>query len=446
MKKKPEISVGIVSAREIYFCLNTSYRLNGMEESFSGEGRISISDDEEICVFFNDSQITFSESVIFEPIEPEAANFDLFDVIIGLQFHWERKENQRFKGKLKFIADCGNLTAINILPVEDYLVSVISSEMSATSSTEFLKAHAVISRSWLLAQIEKATGLDQSGDTYCTVSETDDEYCRWYDREDHTLFDVCADDHCQRYQGITKAFTKTVEEAVRSTSGEILMFQNRFCDARFSKCCGGITENFENNWEPVVHPYLTRVADSHTADFIPDLTAEEEAEKWIRSSPQSFCNTNDQKVLSQVLNDYDQETTTFFRWVVTLSQEQISDLLRRKTGWDFGEVLDLIPVERGYSGRLIRLKIIGTKKTMTIGKELFIRKALSESHLYSSAFIVEKICENGDIPSSFTLTGAGWGHGCGLCQIGAAVMGENGYIYKDILAHYFKEATLEKKY
>jgi SpoIID/LytB domain protein len=358
---------------------------------------------------------------------------------------------------LKFIVDTVYLIAVNILPVEDYLVSVISSEMSATSSPEFLKAHAVISRSWLLAQKEKSSVIHQSGEAYCTVTETPDEYCCWYDREDHKLFDVCADDHCQRYQGTTKAFTTTADAAVRSTFGEVLAYDGHICDARFSKCCGGVTEKFENNWEPIAHPYLTRVADRITAfsGNVSDLTREEEAEKWIRSVPPAFCNTDDRKALSQVLNDYDLETTAFFRWTVRYTQKQISDLLRRKTGWDFGEILDLIPVERGCSGRIKRLKVIGTKKTMTIGKELFIRKALSESHLYSSAFVVEKInikerCQsqisNCQLPTVFILTGAGWGHGCGLCQIGAAVMGEEGYGYNEILAHYFQGAMLDKRY
>jgi SpoIID/LytB domain len=458
MKKIPQIDVGIVSAGKICFRLNAPYRLSGTKVIVSGEGKAIISENGEISVSFNDSPINAiakenglpdSNFVLLEPLEPETADFDLYDVVIGIQFHWERKENQRFKGKLKFIADSGSLVAINILPVEDYLVSVISSEMSAASSLEFLKTHAVISRSWLLAQKEKASGLSLSGKIYSAVTETADEYCRWYDREDHSLFDVCADDHCQRYQGITKAFTQISEEAVRSTGGEVLIFEDNICDARFSKCCGGITENFENNWEPVVHPYLTQVRDilsTNDSGSILDLTREEEAEKWIRSVPPAFCNTNNKKVLSQILNDYDQETTTFFRWKVVLTQEQISDLLCRKTGWDFGYVHDLVPVQRGNSGRLVRLKIIGTKKTMTIGKELFIRKALSESHLYSSAFIIEKTSEKGGIPTAFTLIGAGWGHGSGLCQIGAAMMGEKGYGYKEILAHYFKGATLEKRY
>ena len=473
MEKTPEIEIGIVSAEEIRFRLNTPYRLSGTEEIALGEGMAMISSNGKISVFIKDSGLIPAKKksrktpavkpdtdfALLEPMIPGKTDFELYNVVIGIQFHWERKEKQRFIGNLKFIQDSGSIVAVNILPIEDYLVSVISSEMSTTSSPEFLKAHAVISRSWLLAQKEKAFGLHQSGEAYRAVSETPDEYCRWYDREDHKLFDVCADDHCQRYQGITKAFAKISEEAVRSTCGEVLTFQDRICDARFSKCCGGITENFENNWEPVIHPYLTKVRDCKDNfttdltkarncrdDLIPDLTKEPEAEKWIRSAPEAFCNTSDKKVLSQVLNDYDQETTTFYRWTVTLTQEQISDLLRRKTGWDFGDIIDLIPVERGYSGRLIRLKIVGTKKNMTIGKELFIRKALSESHLYSSAFIVEKNSTDGALPAAFTLIGAGWGHGSGLCQIGAAMMGEKGYTYKEILTHYFKGATLEKRY
>ena len=440
------ISVGILTAAEIRFRLNAPYRMRGTEETFTGEGKVTISGDGKIEVSFTSKETAnWTDTIEFEPVEPENADFDLYDVVIGLQFHWERKENQRFKGALKFIVDSGNLVAVNTLSIEDYLVSVISSEMSATSSPEFLKAHAVISRGWLIAQKEKASGLHQSESAYNSVTETADEYCCWYDREDHKLFDVCADDHCQRYQGITKAYTKTSEEAVRSTAGEVMTYRDNICDTRFFKCCGGVTEKFENNWEPVVHPYLTRVEDCEPGDAhnAPDLTKEEEAERWIRSAPSSFCNTSDKKILSQVLNEYDQETTAFYRWKVTLTQEQISDLIRRKTGWDFGDILDLIPVERGCSGRIIRLKIIGTKKTMTIGKELFIRKALSESHLYSSAFIVEK---TNNTPTVFTLTGAGWGHGSGLCQIGAAVMGEKGYSYKEILAHYFKGAVLEKKY
>jgi SpoIID/LytB domain protein len=346
---------------------------------------------------------------------PAHASFILKEVPIGIDFHWERKEDQEFKGELKIIREGDKLTAINLIPIEDYLVSVISSEMNATGYIELLKAHAVISRSWLLAQKEKASQLHQSQTAYSPVTETADEYIRWYDREDHAHFDVCADDHCQRYQGITRASTPQVKEAVESTFGEVLLYDNKICDTRFSKCCGGITEKFENCWEPIPHPYLDSVADP-------------------------FCNTNDKNVLSQVLNNYDQETLDFYRWKVEYSKEEISDLIRRKSGWDFGEIRDLIPVERGPSGRIIRLKIVGAQLTKTIGKELFIRKVLSETHLYSSAFEVKKEKDK------FVLNGSGWGHGVGLCQIGAAVMAKEGYTYKEILAHYFSGAELKKCY
>jgi SpoIID/LytB domain protein len=267
-------------------------------------------------------------------------------------------------------------------------------------------------------------------------------YIRWYDREDHSRFDVCADDHCQRYQGITKVSASQVYEALKATSGEVLLYEGKICDARFYKCCGGITETFENVWEPVVHPYLTQVIDNNVvpADYNTDLTREENARAWILGNPPAFCNTHDKEVLTHVLNDYDQETQDFYRWQVRLSSAEIKDLLFRKVGINVGDVLDLIPVERGVSGRLIRLKIVGSKGEITIGKELEIRKALSESHLYSSAFIVEKQ-EN-----AFVLKGAGWGHGVGLCQIGAAIMGAKGYPYQEILTHYFPHAELKKIY
>jgi SpoIID/LytB domain protein len=342
---------------------------------------------------------------------PARSSFIIKDVPIGIHFHWERKEDQEFLGELRIIREGDQLTAINIIPIEDYLTSVISSEMSATSFPELLKAHAVISRSWLLAQKEKAAQVHH----YSSVVETAGEYIRWYDREDHARFDVCADDHCQRYQGITRASVPAVKEAVESTSGELLMYQGKICDARFSKCCGGQTELFENCWEPVAHPYLESITDP-------------------------FCNTQDQKVLRQVLNQYDQDTRDFYRWKVEYTQDELSELIRLKSGWDFGEITDLIPIERGPSGRIIRLKIAGTRLSKTIGKELFIRKVLSESHLYSSAFDVSKAS------GKFILNGKGWGHGVGLCQIGAALMAKEGYTYKEILAHYFPRAELKKMY
>ena len=438
----PTIEVGIMSAKNIEFRLNGSFG----KDAENITGNAAVCDDSSFVLNLGERQQTFNDSVLFEPAGEDEANFELHHVVIGVQFHWEREETQRFKGKLKIYVENGMLTAVNILSLEDYLLSVISSEMSATSSLELLKAHAVISRSWLLAQIEK--GRQMKDANYRTLIRTDEGYIRWYDREDHSRFDVCADDHCQRYQGITKVSSPQVYEALKATSGEVLMYGNAVCDARFYKCCGGITEKFENVWEPVVHPYLTKVIDNDTAPeaYNSDLTVEENARAWILGNPPAFCNTRDNTVLAQVLNDYDQETQDFFRWKVTLTREQIKDLLFRKIGFDAGDVLDLIPLERGVSGRIIRMKIVGSNNTAVIGKELEIRKALSESHLYSSAFVVEKVYEASGIPEKFVLTGAGWGHGVGLCQIGAAIMSAKGYSYQDILTHYFPDSELKRIY
>jgi len=380
------------------------------------------------------------------PENPEDSQFTLHNVTIGINFHWERDEDQTFKGGLKLLIEEGKISAINILPLEDYLMSVISSEMSATSSQELLKAHAVISRSWLLAQIEKNKALQSGSKNYQSLHQTETERIKWYDREDHANFDVCADDHCQRYQGITRANTPMVVQAVKETWGEVLTDDGAICDARFSKCCGGMVEVFENVWEPVNHPYLQKVVDNdqNPKGYPLDLQNEPAAERWILGKPDAFCNTTDKEVLSQVLNDYDQETNDFYRWSVSYEQHELSELIKKRTGIDFGTIQELIPVERGGSSRLIKLKIVGDKKTMIIGKELEIRKALSPSHLYSSAFVVTKTEQEEKV--TFTLRGAGWGHGVGLCQIGAAVMGAKGYSYDAILMHYFKGASLEKKY
>jgi SpoIID/LytB domain protein len=351
-------------------------------------------------------------------------------------------------GTLKFVVHEDKITAINILPVEDYLTSVISSEMSATSSLELLKAHAVVSRSWLFAQIEKRKAMSDKGDGFFSFTKTKEEYIRWYDREDHTIFDVCADDHCQRYQGITKASNATVAKAVKATRGQILIYDNKICDARFSKCCGGATEEFEYCWEDKHYDYLTAVrdADLEEARPLPDLTDEKEAERWIRKAPASFCDTHDKKILSQILNNYDQETTDFYRWKVRYTQEELAELIRKNTKTDYGDILDLIPVQRGTSGRICKLKIVGSEKTLTIGKELEIRRTLSNSHLFSSAFVVDKGELKDGVPQWFLLSGAGWGHGVGLCQIGAAVMGEKGYAYDEILLHYYKNAEIKRFY
>ena len=438
--KQPDVTVGIVSAQKIHFSLNKPYLAKG--EKVLGEQVVEFS---EGGVLWNGNQYS---QLTFHPQSADAS-FSLSDVTIGVNFHWERKETQTFLGTLRFVVESDKIVAINELPVEKYLESVISSEMSATSSLELLKAHAVISRSWLLAQMKKRREVAESGNNFFSFTKKEDTLIRWYDREDHTLFDVCADDHCQRYQGITKETSPHVAEAIRQTKGQILMDGEEICDARFSKCCGGITEEFQYCWEDTPKTYLTAVRDialgvEHT---LPNLTNEEEAEKWIRFNPPAFCNTQDKKILSEVLNDYDQETVDFYRWKVTLTQEKLQQLIADKLKMDFGAILDMKAVERGTSGRISKLQIIGTEKTFTIGKELEIRRALSDSHLLSSAFVVDKYDadENG-VPQRFELIGAGWGHGVGLCQIGAAVMGEEGYLYDAILLHYYQGAEIKKLY
>lgn len=441
---EPQLRVGIMYQPEIIFRLNETYLLSPNGVPYEGIHKVNY---RESKIWLNDEPID-EEILIFRPVRYREASFELNDVTIGIQFHWERKEDQTFKGSLEIRIENEKLTAINILPLEDYLVSVISSEMSATSNLELLKAHAIISRSWLLAQTDKSKTIAASGKNYKSIVETPEEYIRWYDREDHQNFDVCADDHCQRYQGITRQSTPLVEQAIAETRGMLIMHDGKICDARFSKSCGGISETFENVWEPEVHPYLQAIVDNPklAEGFDPDLTREEAAQKWIRNAPEAFCNTHDKEVLSQVLNDYDQETTDFYRWKLVYRQADLAELIARKSGRDFGQIIDLIPVERGLSGRLKKLKIVGTKLTLTIGKELEIRKTLSESHLYSSAFVVDKQNIQNGIPEQFILTGAGWGHGVGLCQIGAAMMGAKGYKSNEILLHYFRGASISKEY
>ena len=434
--KEPEISVGIVNAQEIHFTLNGNFFAKG--ETVTADQVVSFS---EGGILWNNN---LYRELTFTP-QDEQNSFSLYDVTIGINFHWERQETQVFSGTLKLVVEEEKIVAINILPVEEYLTSVISSEMNANSSLELLKAHAVVSRSWLLAQIEKRKAMSGKDEGFFSFTKTKEEYIRWYDREDHTIFDVCADDHCQRYQGITKASNATVAEAVRSTRGCLLMHNNKICDARFTKCCGGVTEEFEYCWEDKHFPYLSAVRDTED-QLIPDLTNEEEAEKWIRQAPQSYCNTQDKHILSQILNNYDQETTDFYRWKVRYTQEELAELIRTNTKGEYGDILDLIPVQRGTSGRICKLKIVGSQKIYTIGKEMEIRRILSDSHLFSSAFVVDKGDEKDGVPQWFQLTGAGWGHGVGLCQVGAAVMGEKGYTYEEILLHYYKGASIRKFY
>ena len=385
------------------------------------------------------------KEIFFEPASP-SSSFELKAVTIGRNFHWQRQEDQCFKGAFNLVTGENGIVVINQVDVEEYLTSVISSEMSAQASKELLKAHAVISRSWLLAQIEKNFRLGRKEEKQQNCYRDNEQLIRWYDREDHTIFDVCADDHCQRYQGITRASNQSVVEAVKETRGQVLMHKHAICDARFSKCCGGVTEEFNYCWEDKHYPYLSAVRDLDTDAPLPDLTQEEEAERWIRQRPESFCHTTDPKILSQILNNYDQETHDFYRWKVRYTQAELAELIATHTKSDYGEILDLIPVERGKSGRISRLKIVGTLKTMTIGKELEIRRTLSPTHLFSSAFVVDKGPEVNGVPEWFELTGAGWGHGVGLCQIGAAVMGEKGYSYDQILLHYYQGAEIRKLY
>ena len=426
--QEPVITVGILSGKEIGFSFPKEFissdgiAICGIQQAVYRKGKICWQEKE-------------YDELSFTPQQDTSSFFELQDVTIGINFHWERKEVQRFKGELKIIVEDDRLTAINIIPIEDYLTNVISSEMSATASLELLKAHAVISRSWLLNKLKVANGklkviMHPDNTANFELSTLPSQLIKWYDHEAHKNFDVCADDHCQRYQGITRTSTPQAIEAVFATRGEVLMYEGEICDARFSKCCGGAFEEFQNCWENVKHPYLIGQRDSKTETRLPDLTKEAEADKWIRTSPTAFCNTHNKQVLSQVLNNYDQETTDFYRWRVCYSQQELSELIHKRSGIEFGKIIDLIPVERGTSGRLVRLKIVGTLRTLIIGKELEIRRTLSSSHLYSSAFVVDKEYKEDEkeIPSRFILTGSGWGHGVGLCQIGAAVMGEQGYI------------------
>lgn len=429
--QQPKIRVGIMAAREIRFCLNDSY--TDGRSSFEGEMSISAVQGR---LSWNGVLI---DSLTLKPND-HGATFTLHDVTIGIGFHWERKEEQTFPGQLKFIIEDGLVRAINILPVEEYLTSVISSEMKPTASREFLRAHAVISRSWVLAQLRSPYRKADAAKPI-TNDHILNRIIKWYDHDQHTLFDVCADDHCQRYQGRTRIISAAAQAAVKDTFGQTLVSEGHLCDARFSKCCGGITEQFETCWQDEHKPYLVALRDSSINEgALPDLTVEENARQWILSEPKSFCNSADGNILSESLNGYDLETPDFYRWTVEYTTAQISDIFRRKSGLDIGDIVDLRPIKRGPSGRIYELEIQGTKSTVTIGKELEIRRTLSESHLFSSAFVIEKTQDG------FILKGAGWGHGVGLCQIGAAVMAAKGYTYREILQHYYPHTALGRFY
>ena len=439
--EEPKVEVGILLEQEaIRFNMQGTYQMPDGKK-VTGEQ----------TAFYQDGQIAWNgasfQEVLFQPTSDDCF-IEIQDVIIGVDFHWERREAQRFQGSLKLIVEEKGITAVNLINVEDYLLSVISSEMSALASLEFLKAHAVISRSWLLDKINHSPA-EKDNENNGQRSMDNGQWIKWYESDAHQRFHVCADDHCQRYQGITRVTSEKAQQAIEATRGQVLMYDGQICDARYSKSCGGAFEEFHAAWADKDLPYLMkgRDLDIMKNEELPDLTIEEEAEKWIRTSPEAFCNTQDKQILAQVLNNYDQETTNFYRWQVTYTQEELAALIKKRSGIDFGDIIDLQPVERGTSGRLIKLRIVGSKQILIIGKELEIRRTLSESHLYSAAFVVDKTYKAGKrLPATFTLTGAGWGHGVGLCQIGAAVMGEQGYAYDDILKHYYQGIQIEKIY
>lgn len=373
------------------------------------------------------------------------STFTLREVTIGIRFHWERREDQTFEGNLRMVpGNDGTVTAINEIGVEQYLKSVISSEMSAEAPVELLRAHAVTSRSWLVAMLEKQQRGKNVGVPSQRSVQSEQKLIRWYDREDHTLFDVCADDHCQRYQGISKIISAAANDAVETTRGLFLVSGGEICDARFYKACGGMTEQFENAWEDTPIPYLRSVSDAPVRH--PSVQTEDEARRWILASPEAYCNTTDGAILRQILPSFDQETTDFFRWKVEYAREELEQLISQKSGLNFGTLMDLVPVQRGPSGRIVQLKIVGSTKTLIVGKELEIRRWLSKSHLYSSAFVVDVERDSAGVPAKFVFLGAGWGHGVGLCQIGAAVMAAQGKKASEIVKHYFPGAELKKLY
>ncbi len=372
------------------------------------------------------------------------ATFDLFGVTIGSRFHWERSENQTFHGNLVLRAGAdGTMAAINEVPVEAYLESVISSEMNASAPAELLKSHAILSRSWLLAALRRKRGPQRTRGEAAHVPEREGEVVRWYGREEHDLFDVCADDHCQRYHGVTKITSQGARDAVRQTRGIVLAWGDEICDARYSKACGGLTEEFGTAWDDARHPYLTSVADA--PDPYPPVTTEIEAARWCLSAPYAYCNTKDEEILKEILPAFDRETEGFFRWTVEYPHEELEQILYEKSGFDFGRLQALVPLARGPSGRIFRLRVIGTKMSMIVGKELEIRRWLSHTHLYSSAFVV-RAGDAGLTPERFVFHGAGWGHGVGLCQIGAAVMASRGSSAEEIVGHYFPGTTLRGLY
>jgi SpoIID/LytB domain protein len=441
ISQEPTVKVGIFEQhREVRGMFNGTFTVNGL---FQLRGSFTVRSENGRTIFTDSRGNEVVSEKEIHCARTEEATFTLHDVRIGIQFHWERKESQTFQGNLTLVAcEDGTITAINEISLEEYLASVISSEMSAEAPIELLKAHAITSRSWLVAMLEREhRNVDVAPERRI---QRDDELICWYDREDHDIFDVCADDHCQRYQGITKIISKSAAEATEATRGIFLVFKNQICDARFHKACGGLSEEFENTWEERHVPYLECVSDSSLQHS--KISTEREAEDWILSHPDVYCNTTDAAVLHQILPSYDRETTNFFRWALEYDRRELEEIIHAKSGIDFGTIKNLVPIQRGPSGRINKLKIEGTKRTMTVGKELEIRRWFSKSHLYSSAFVVMAEREDDGTPKRFMFYGAGWGHGVGLCQIGAAVMAAKGFQAEEIVKHYFRNARIQKLY
>jgi SpoIID/LytB domain protein len=434
MNNEPKVKVGIMDRRtEITGHLGGNFRVNASRPI---SGRFSARREGEMIVLADEANHEIIRSSSVRLTFQKDSTFELFNVTIGNRFHWERKEDQAYQGDLILqLREDGTICAINEISLENYLKSVISSEMNAEAPIEFLKAHAILSRSWLLAGFEQNKGEKTSAQK---LIQKDGEAIRWYDREDHDLFDVCSDDHCQRYHGITKVISQHAEEAIRKTNGRVMTYQGKICDARYSKACGGITENFETAWNDKRVPYLRSISDAST--FHHPIGTEEEATAWILSRPDAYCNTKDAHLLERILPEVDRETKDFFRWEVEYSRKELEEILQKQTGFDFGELTEIVPISRGPSGRISRLRIVGSKKSMVVGKELEIRRCLSDTHLYSSAFIVRLEADR------VVFHGAGWGHGVGLCQIGAAVMATQGFSAEEILKHYFRGVEIRKIY
>jgi SpoIID/LytB domain protein len=444
LTKEPTVKVGLMSVARVRFTLNAGYLSSNGQVWPAGDYLAGVGDDSNIIVTDEAGRVVSAERECqLSPVQQTGASFTLRGVTIGIDFHWQRQEDQQFNGALILRTDeQRRLLVINEISVEAYLTSVIASEMSATAHPELLKAHAIISRSWLLAQL--APWKAPRAKLAATQTQNEHELIRWYDKEDHTQFDICADDHCQRYQGQAKATAAAVFDAINDTRGQVLSYAGELCDARFSKSCGGYTEVYRAAWEDIDVPYLQAVYDGEdfSAQFALPLTDEANATQWIRQAPPAFCHTQERDILTRILPSFDRETADFYRWQMRLQQEELQTLLKQKLGLDFGTIKALEPVERGASGRLVRLRIVGEKQTLVLGKELEIRRALSNSHLYSSALVIEPGTVQNGAPAQFTLHGAGWGHGVGLCQIGAALMAERGYTFTQILRHYYREAQL----